>query len=275
MITQEKLQKVKLLHPNLRILNIDGKFLIVEDKYGICRVQVCSLLEGSKPTIATALDQTAYYKNKLFEANPNLTLVSDYKSSQLKILVKDKYGICEVLPGHVLKQVPCINTSINKSQYFINLAREIHEDSYDYSNTIYTNALTKVSIICKKHGEFKQDPFTHLKGKGCVKCGRETMVGFWYKNINNQEKQSCMYILKFKNNDEEFKKFGVTINLRKRLEHLHRETKHQYEITTIKIVKNTVKHCFALEKRFKKILKRRGVMYEAKTKFCGRHECFI
>ena len=34
----------------------------------------------------------------------------------------------------------------------------------------------KVIIICKKHGEFLQDAFSHLKGHGCFNCGLEIIT---------------------------------------------------------------------------------------------------
>jgi protein-arginine kinase activator protein McsA len=53
---------------------------------------------------------------------------------------------------------------------FINKARKIHNDKYDYSKVEYVNSQTPVCIICPEHGEFWQTPSNHLKGKGCPKC---------------------------------------------------------------------------------------------------------
>ena len=53
---------------------------------------------------------------------------------------------------------------------FINKAKKIHGDKYDYSKVEYVNAKTKVCIICPEHGEFWQTPDNHLKGFGCTKC---------------------------------------------------------------------------------------------------------
>jgi hypothetical protein len=38
---------------------------------------------------------------------------------------------------------------------FIEKARNIHGDRYDYSKVNYVNQRTKVTIICKEHGEFE------------------------------------------------------------------------------------------------------------------------
>lgn len=48
-----------------------------------------------------------------------------------------------------------------------------HGDRYVYNLVDYKNAITKVSIICKKHGLFKITPNSHLNGSGCYDCGRE------------------------------------------------------------------------------------------------------
>lgn len=53
---------------------------------------------------------------------------------------------------------------------FIEKARKVHGDKYDYSKVEYVNNKTKVCIICPVHGEFKQRPDEHLKGRGCQKC---------------------------------------------------------------------------------------------------------
>ena len=54
---------------------------------------------------------------------------------------------------------------------FIKRAKEIHGDIYDYSLVKYTNAKTRIEIICKEHGKFTQIPYNHLSGKGCKECG--------------------------------------------------------------------------------------------------------
>lgn len=58
------------------------------------------------------------------------------------------------------------------TQEFINRARFIFGDRYDYSKVVYTNAETKITIICRDHGEFSQTPHQHLKGANCKTCGK-------------------------------------------------------------------------------------------------------
>jgi len=59
----------------------------------------------------------------------------------------------------------------DKTKEFIDKAIEVHGDKYDYSKVEYKNALEKVIIICKEHGEFEQKPSLHLTGHGCNTCG--------------------------------------------------------------------------------------------------------
>lgn len=53
---------------------------------------------------------------------------------------------------------------------FISRAKKIHGVVYDYCKVDYTNCASEVCIICKKHGEFWQLPYSHTKGQGCPKC---------------------------------------------------------------------------------------------------------
>ena len=59
---------------------------------------------------------------------------------------------------------------------FVEEARKVHGDKYDYSKVKYVNGTTKVTIICPEHGEFLQRPLNHLNGQGCPQCvGREKL----------------------------------------------------------------------------------------------------
>jgi hypothetical protein len=61
------------------------------------------------------------------------------------------------------------------TEEFIKKAESIHNNKYDYSLVNYKNNNTKIKIICPKHGEFKQQPGSHLLGKGCKKCSYLTI----------------------------------------------------------------------------------------------------
>ena len=46
------------------------------------------------------------------------------------------------------------NIQRKKVEDFVNEAKEIHGDKYDYSKVNYKNTHDKVCILCPKHGEF-------------------------------------------------------------------------------------------------------------------------
>lgn len=60
---------------------------------------------------------------------------------------------------------------LTKSE-FIERARKVHGDKYDYSKVKYVNNNTKIEIICPEHGPFWQTPHNHLQTKGCPACGK-------------------------------------------------------------------------------------------------------
>lgn len=51
--------------------------------------------------------------------------------------------------------------------------KEVHKDLFDYSKVVYAGIQEKVTIVCRKHGDFLQTPNSHLSGKGCMKCAGE------------------------------------------------------------------------------------------------------
>jgi len=63
------------------------------------------------------------------------------------------------------------------NEEFIEKAKLVHEDKYDYSKVQYVNTATKVCIICPEHGEFWQTPNNHLFGAGCPTCPESNMEG--------------------------------------------------------------------------------------------------
>jgi len=63
-----------------------------------------------------------------------------------------------------------LKQSISKDE-FIEKAKLVHKDLYDYSKVKYSSYKSNVTIICPEHGPFEQQPGNHLSGAGCNKCG--------------------------------------------------------------------------------------------------------
>lgn len=53
---------------------------------------------------------------------------------------------------------------------FIERANAVHDSAYDYNESVYVNAITKLTVNCRQHGPFLVTPDKHLGGIGCVKC---------------------------------------------------------------------------------------------------------
>jgi hypothetical protein len=93
---------------------------------------------------------------------------------------------------------------------FIEDANEVHKYKYDYCKVDYVSSKNKVTIICKKHGEFQQKPNGHLGGQGCPVCGgleskRERDINEFLSNyfetenrkrgiLNNKRQELDIYI---------------------------------------------------------------------------------
>ncbi|MBL0303240.1 MAG: GIY-YIG nuclease family protein [Cytophagaceae bacterium] len=69
-----------------------------------------------------------------------------------------------------------IKTQAELNEEFIDRAKKIHGDSYDYSEFMYKNSAKSGKIICSKHGDFFQSPSNHLRGTKCPHCVIESFT---------------------------------------------------------------------------------------------------
>lgn len=65
---------------------------------------------------------------------------------------------------------------ISSTPKFIDRAQKVHGDRYDYSLSNYYRAHSKVTIICREHGQFHQTPSKHYGGQGCPECRPNSTV---------------------------------------------------------------------------------------------------
>jgi len=66
-----------------------------------------------------------------------------------------------------------ISETCYKNNNFVNNAKKIHGDKYDYSKVDYKGSSVNVIINCKIHGEFEKTPDNHnhkTRPQGCQKC---------------------------------------------------------------------------------------------------------
>ena len=65
----------------------------------------------------------------------------------------------------------CIPNKKNNTSSFIEEAKQIHGDKFNYDKVIYINNYSKVEIFCYACKEyFWQVPKSHIKGFGCSRC---------------------------------------------------------------------------------------------------------
>lgn len=88
---------------------------------------------------------------------------------KVKIICKI-HGEFEQTPNIHISGGNCQNCLKITTENFIKKSIDVHGNKYDYSDTNYINAKTKVVIKCPKHGEFKQVASYHTNGNGCPKC---------------------------------------------------------------------------------------------------------
>lgn len=103
----------------------------------------------------------------------------EYQKTRNKILIIcPKHGSFEQRLSHHLNGHGCkfcgreIGSRLTKED-FIAQAKSKHGNKYDYSKVEYRTKLDNITIICPKHGSFKQRLSHHLDGRGCRFCGYE------------------------------------------------------------------------------------------------------
>ena len=99
----------------------------------------------------------------------------EYVNSMVKVcIICPIHGEFFVKPNdHIHKKCGCVKCSgryLSNKEAFVEKARLIYGDKYDYSKVNYINNKTKVCIICPIHGEFWQRPNDHLSGYSCNRC---------------------------------------------------------------------------------------------------------
>jgi len=100
------------------------------------------------------------------------------------IIICRKHGEFKQIPNYHQQGAGCTKCQYEQqakkrsrtTQQFTKEAKKIHGNKYVYKKVQYVNKRTLIVIICKKHGEFKQTPDSHLCGKhGCPDCNHENL----------------------------------------------------------------------------------------------------
>lgn len=136
-----------------------------------------------------------------------------YVNSRTKVkIICPKHGEFEQLPSSHLQGTGCPEcarewTDAHKENHakssrksrgmtteeWVERARQVHGDKYDYSQTVYVNQRANVKIICPIHGLFEQKADSHIRGCGCRLCGfkSENHIG-----VHGWSDEQCQKIAK-------------------------------------------------------------------------------
>lgn len=125
----------------------------------------------------TKIDKTSVFITKAKKIHNDKYDYSkvNYINAKTKIIIICKYhGEFEQTPSNHLSNFNCQKCANNlklNTTMFIEKAKQIHGDKYDYTKVNYINSNIQIIIICKDHGEFNQIPDFHINRKcGCPKC---------------------------------------------------------------------------------------------------------
>lgn len=133
----------------------------------------CQICGGSKKHTRESFIE----KSKIKHGNKYSYDFVEYLDSKTKVKIFCPiHGMFEQLPEKHIKGSGCqvCGGSIKLSTSdFIDKSNKIHNFRYSYELTKYVKYHSKVDIICKIHGTFKQIASNHLKGTGCPKCSNK------------------------------------------------------------------------------------------------------
>ena len=121
------------------------------------------------------------------------------------VIICPEHGEFNQRPNNHYMGAGCPMCSGNKRSSnvsFVEKAKTVHGNRYDYSQVVYKNNKTKITIICPEHGAFEQTPDKHLRGEGCPYCSQAKLEAtniakygaarpLQNSSIRNKQKQTC------------------------------------------------------------------------------------
>ena len=194
-LTQEEfLEKAKAVHgPDRYILhrakytNAITKVEIICSEHGPWMITPGNFLRGQgcpKCGIKKAAKSKTFTQEEFIErVNKIHQNRLDFSKSVYKGVSEEVQVICpehgswwtrpsNLFEGHGCPK--CAGTAKLTQEEFIERVKAAHGgERYDLSHVRYTNATTKVKVICPKHGAWMAIPQHLAKGVGCPKCGQD------------------------------------------------------------------------------------------------------
>jgi hypothetical protein len=155
-------------------------------------------------------------------------------------------------------------------EIILNRFKKVFGDDYDYSKVIFTKVQEKVTIICRKHGEFLMRPKAHYDDRrGCPDCDNSGKSGFSH-NSKWILRPKFVYLIEVVNDVEKFLKFGVTVEDEIKTRFQKGQIPYIYNILFEKYVKDG-KKAHEIEEKIK--TKYPKISFEPSKPFRGHTEC--
>lgn len=103
----------------------------------------------------------------------------EYINAHAKVRIGcDEHGTFTQTPNEHKQGAACPSCSYrrgasvrSRTSRFIDSARKVHGDAYDYDGITFIDQRTPIKITCRIHGRFEQRPINHLAGHHCPDCG--------------------------------------------------------------------------------------------------------
>lgn len=117
------------------------------------------------------------FLKKLNEKNIKYQPLEEYKNGKTKIkFLCDKHGEFFARPNDILNGQGCPycgGTKKMTTNDFIEKAKKVHNNFFNYEKTKYISSNEKVLITCPIHGDFWQKANNHLNGYNCPLCSKQ------------------------------------------------------------------------------------------------------
>lgn len=191
-----KIHKNKFNYSMVNYINCEEKVIIICELHGKFEQIPKSHMKGigcpkcsckAKPTNNEFIIKANNKHNCLYDYSK-----INYKNNHTDIeIICSKHGSFKQTPQKHLfgRGCPeCGGSMRLTNEKFIEKAKFIHDNLYDYSEVRYKNSDTDVIIKCKIHGVFSQKPHNHLQGNGCKLCGYLSKGELKIKNILEENK---------------------------------------------------------------------------------------
>jgi len=183
----------------------DTKITIIDPKFGEFEQTPAKHLRGqghptrggrAKLTTETFIEKARRVHGNLYDYSKVVYVNAHTKT----IIIDPEFGEFTQTPNaHLRGQGNPTRSGSEKltKKSFINKARKVHGDLYDYSKVVYVDSRTKVTIIDPEFGDWEQTPGNHLFGRGCPKR-------------SNNVHGSLLYVIEVEQGLEHFAKVGIT-----------------------------------------------------------------